>query len=232
MSRIPPASRQAPPPRAAPRTWARARRSWKRPSGCSPRRVSTAPAWTRSRPRPGSPSSPSTAISATRRPCSPRRQGAIASSSCRPPCSSRTPDVPLRERLLQIARAFFAMISSPEARRRAPHPVHAADGRLAGAADVLGSRPAARAGRVRRVAAPARVDAGELEIDDIPRAAAQFFALLKGEPHAQLVFGCGAMRAARYRSRTWRRRWTCSCAPTRARWPLPCATAALCRTAC
>ena len=35
-----------------------------------------------------------------------------------------------------------------------------------------------------------RMAAGELEIDDIPRASSQFFALLKGEPHAQMVFGC------------------------------------------
>jgi TetR/AcrR family transcriptional repressor of mexJK operon len=36
-----------------------------------------------------------------------------------------------------------------------------------------------------------RMSAGELEIDDVPRASSQFFTLLKGEPHAQLVFGCG-----------------------------------------
>jgi TetR/AcrR family transcriptional repressor of mexJK operon len=34
-----------------------------------------------------------------------------------------------------------------------------------------------------------RIGAGELEIDQVERAAGQFFALLKGEPHAQLVFG-------------------------------------------
>jgi hypothetical protein len=39
-----------------------------------------------------------------------------------------------------------------------------------------------------------RVDAGELEIDDVPLAAAQFCTLLKGEPHARMVFGCCAMR--------------------------------------
>jgi TetR/AcrR family transcriptional repressor of mexJK operon len=35
-----------------------------------------------------------------------------------------------------------------------------------------------------------RMAAGELEIDDIPRASSQFFTLLKGELHAQMVFGC------------------------------------------
>jgi TetR/AcrR family transcriptional repressor of mexJK operon len=35
-----------------------------------------------------------------------------------------------------------------------------------------------------------RIEAGELEIDDVPRAASQFFALLKGDLHARLVMGC------------------------------------------
>ncbi len=34
------------------------------------------------------------------------------------------------------------------------------------------------------------VDAGQLVIEDVPRAAAQFFALLKGEFHARLLCGC------------------------------------------
>jgi hypothetical protein len=38
-----------------------------------------------------------------------------------------------------------------------------------------------------------RIAAGDLEIDDTERAAAQFFTLLKGEAHAKAVFGycCG-----------------------------------------
>ena len=35
-----------------------------------------------------------------------------------------------------------------------------------------------------------RVAAGDLAIDDFPRAATQFFSLLKGEPHARQVLGC------------------------------------------
>jgi len=35
------------------------------------------------------------------------------------------------------------------------------------------------------------VEAGQLEIVDVPRAAAQFFALLKGEFHARQLYGCG-----------------------------------------
>ena len=38
-----------------------------------------------------------------------------------------------------------------------------------------------------------RIAAGELAIDDVPRAAAQFFTLVKGEAHALLVFGCGGL---------------------------------------
>jgi TetR/AcrR family transcriptional repressor of mexJK operon len=36
-----------------------------------------------------------------------------------------------------------------------------------------------------------RMAAGELQVDDVARASSQFFTLLKGEPHAQMVFGCG-----------------------------------------
>ena len=103
------------------------------------------------------------------------------------------PDLPLRERLLRVARAFFAMISAPEA--VAGHRIlcspRMADSPLprmfweAGPQRVQDSF----AELLRR-----RVDAGELEIDDVPRAAAQFFTLLKGEPHARMVFGCCVMR--------------------------------------
>jgi TetR/AcrR family transcriptional repressor of mexJK operon len=99
------------------------------------------------------------------------------------------PEVPLRERLLQIARAFFAMVSSPEA--------------LAGhrilCSPQMAESPIPRMfweGGPQRVQDAfaellrMRMSAGELEIADVPRASSQFFALLKGEPHAQMVFGC------------------------------------------
>ncbi len=100
------------------------------------------------------------------------------------------PEVPLRERLMQIACAFFAMISSPEA----------VAGHRILCAPQMAESPLPRmfweAGPQRVQGAFAellrwRVSNGELEISDIPRAASQFFTLLKGEPHAQLVFGCG-----------------------------------------
>lgn len=100
-------------------------------------------------------------------------------------------DMPLRERLLQVARAFFAMISAPEA--VAGHRIlctpQVADSPLpqlfweAGPQRIQGEFAALLA---RRVAV------GELQIDDVARAASQFCALLKGEPHARMVLGCCA----------------------------------------
>ena len=103
------------------------------------------------------------------------------------------PDVALRERLLQVARAFFAMISAPEA--VAGHRIlcspRMADSSLPQLFWEAGPQRVqdAFAELLRRRAAR-----GELVIEDVPRAAAQFFTLLKGEPHAQLVFGCGGLR--------------------------------------
>jgi len=103
------------------------------------------------------------------------------------------PDIPLRDRLLQIADAFFAMISSPEA----------VAGHRFLCTPQMTETPLSRlfweAGPQRVQDAFAellrlRVAAGQLQIDDVPRAAAQFFTLLKGEPHAQLVLGCGGLR--------------------------------------
>ena len=100
------------------------------------------------------------------------------------------PEVPLRERLLSIAQAFYTMVSAPAA---------VAGHRMLCTPQLAGS-PLPQlfweagpkrvqcdfAALLRR-----RVAAGELEIDDVERAASQFFTLLKGEPHARLVFGCG-----------------------------------------
>jgi TetR/AcrR family transcriptional repressor of mexJK operon len=103
------------------------------------------------------------------------------------------PGVPLRERLLRVARAFFNMISNPEA--IAGHRIlcspRMADSPLPRLFWEAGPQRVqdAFADLLRR-----RVASGELEIDDVPRAAAQFFTLLKGEPHAQLVLGCGGLR--------------------------------------
>ena len=100
-----------------------------------------------------------------------------------------SPETPLRERLLDIARAFHAMIMAPEAvagHRMLCTPQwvdsalpqmfwDAGPKRLQGEFAALLQRRAA---------------AGELDLADPARAASQFFALLKGDAHAQLVIGC------------------------------------------
>ena len=96
---------------------------------------------------------------------------------------------PLREGLLQIARAFFAMLSGPEA---------LAGHRIMCTPQVVDS-PVPQlfwdAGPQRVVDSLAavlrhHVDSGELEIRDIDMAASQFLTLAKGELHARMVFGC------------------------------------------
>lgn len=102
------------------------------------------------------------------------------------------PEQPLRERLLDIARALYALMSSPEAvagfrlmctlaNRDPSLPEkfwNAGAGHLQeGFADLLDRRTAA----------------GELSVDDPVRAAAQFFALLRGDIHPRLVIGCDVL---------------------------------------
>jgi TetR/AcrR family transcriptional repressor of mexJK operon len=99
-----------------------------------------------------------------------------------------TPDTSLREQLLGIGRAFFALITSEEA--LAIHRV------------VTTQPPPAKLGRLFWEAGPRRVQealekflrdemaAGALDIPDVHRAAAQFLCLLKGEPHMLMLCGC------------------------------------------
>ena len=100
-----------------------------------------------------------------------------------------TPETPLQERLMDIARAFHAMVSSPEA--IAGHRMLCTP-QLAGSPQ---SRLFWEAGPQRVHDAfeqllQRRIKAGDLAIDDTSRAAGQFFALLKGQSHARQVFGC------------------------------------------
>ena len=100
------------------------------------------------------------------------------------------PEVPLRERLLQIARAFFAMVSSPEA--VAAHRILCTPQMAESPIPQMFWEAGPR--RVQDAFATLlrmRMAAGELQVDDVARASSQFFTLLKGEPHAQMVFGCG-----------------------------------------
>ena len=102
------------------------------------------------------------------------------------------PDQPLQPRLEGIARAVYALMSSPEA---------VSGFRLMCAPTRLDSRLAemfwnAGAGHLQEEFAALlarRTAAGELAVDDTARAAAQFFALLRGDIHPRLVMGCDAL---------------------------------------
>ena len=98
------------------------------------------------------------------------------------------PDVPLRERLSEIGRAFFAMIMTPEA--IAGHRIlctpQLASSELSTMFFEAGPQ---RVQRSFTALLERRIAAGELDIEDPVRAAGHFFTLLKGEPHAQAVFG-------------------------------------------
>lgn len=103
-----------------------------------------------------------------------------------------TPGTPLRERLTAIGNAFVMMIMTPEA---------IAGHRILCTPQLTGSDMQElfwKAGPLRTKTAfitllERRIAAGDLEIDDPERAAGHFFTLLKGELHAQAVFGycCG-----------------------------------------
>lgn len=95
----------------------------------------------------------------------------------------------LRERLDAIARAFFALVTSPEA--ISLHRLMAAG---------IGTSP--KLAQLFWEAGPRRtqeefanflqreIRAGRVAIDDVPRAASQFFCLLKGDLHARSLCGC------------------------------------------
>jgi TetR/AcrR family transcriptional repressor of mexJK operon len=113
-------------------------------------------------------------------------------------CEQQLPDslfqaeqgMPVRERLMAIAHAFYAMICSPEA--VAGHRMLCAP-QLAESSlpQMFWEAGPKRVQTEFAALLERRIATGELEIDDVPRAASQFFTLLKGDPHAQMVFGCG-----------------------------------------
>lgn len=96
---------------------------------------------------------------------------------------------PVRRQLEEIARAFFALVTAPES---------VALHRLLTSGTGLSDKLV----QMFWEAGPQRVQsgfqqflrhevaAGQLAIVDIPRAASQFFALLKGELHARMLCGC------------------------------------------
>ncbi|HST44973.1 MAG TPA: TetR/AcrR family transcriptional regulator [Luteimonas sp.] len=105
-----------------------------------------------------------------------------------------SPETPLPDRLLVIARAFFGMVSTPEA--IAGHRIMCAPQVTESALPQMfwdaGPRRIQEsfAGLLQR-----RQALGQLDVPDPERAASQFFNLVKGDAHALLVFGCGACAA-------------------------------------
>lgn len=107
------------------------------------------------------------------------------------PTSAFDPDpaVPLRDRLMTVGRAFFGMISSPQAiaGHRMLCTPQMVEKRLA---QLFWESGPQRVQDKFSAMLERRIAAGELRIDDVALASSQFFALLKGEAHQRLVFGC------------------------------------------
>lgn len=101
----------------------------------------------------------------------------------------RAPELPVRQRLLDIGRRYFAMVSTPEAiaGHRLLCTPQMVDKQLARLFWDGGPQ------RVQNEFArflERRIATGDLEIPDVQRAAGQFFALIRGELHMRLVFDC------------------------------------------
>ncbi len=95
------------------------------------------------------------------------------------------PSAPLRSQLEGIARAFFAMIVSDEA--LATHRMMMSPGGDERLRQLFWEAGPERVQQAFTAFLEAR--AGELDIPDLPRAARQFFALLKGDLHTRLACG-------------------------------------------
>lgn len=121
----------------------------------------------------------------------------LFAEACRAYCEQQLPTsmfadcagLPLRDCLVQIGRAFVAMVTAPEAisGHRILCTPQLVDSSVA--ALFWESGPA----RVQQAFArllEQRIAAGELEVDDLALAASQFFVLLKGDMHAHRIFGC------------------------------------------
>jgi len=99
-----------------------------------------------------------------------------------------SPDTPLRDRLLAIATAFYSMVTAPEA--IAGHRMLCSPQMSnSGLPKLFWEAGPMRVQSDFAALLDRRISAGEVEIPDVARASGQFFSLLKGEPHACLVFG-------------------------------------------
>ncbi|MBS0432856.1 MAG: TetR/AcrR family transcriptional regulator [Proteobacteria bacterium] len=100
------------------------------------------------------------------------------------------PASPVRGQLLEIARAFFALITSEEAIGMHRTLVASAQ-QSPKLAQLFWEAGPAQVQRGFAALLQAKVEARQLDIPDTRRAATQFFALIKGECHARMEFGCG-----------------------------------------
>lgn len=121
----------------------------------------------------------------------------LFSEAVRSKCTDQVPEElfladirgPIREQLLAIAKAFFALINTDEAiaLQRLLSSSAGNNPRLAQMFWEAGPQTLQQgfAGFLQR-----EVEAGQLVIGDVTRAASQFFCLLKGELHARQLCGC------------------------------------------
>jgi TetR/AcrR family transcriptional repressor of mexJK operon len=112
-------------------------------------------------------------------------------------CTDQVPDAlfdvdtsgPVRGQLEAIARAFLALITSPEA-ISLHRLLTAGSGTSPKLAQLFWEAGPLRMRQSFEEFLRQEVEVGKLDIPDITRAASQFFALLKGELHARLLCGC------------------------------------------
>ena len=105
------------------------------------------------------------------------------------------PGMPMRDCLLAIGKAFYAMVMTPEA--IAGHRILCSPQvACSSMPNVFWEAGPQRVQQAFCALLERRIAAGELDIAEPARAASQFFTLLKGEPHAQAEFGydCGGRR--------------------------------------
>lgn len=112
-------------------------------------------------------------------------------------CSEQMPETlfdidvggPVRRQLEAIARAFFALVTAPEA-ISLHRLLTSGTGTSSKLAQMFWDAGPQRIQADFRQMLAQEVAAGRLEIDDVTLASKQFFALLKGELHARMLCGC------------------------------------------
>lgn len=121
---------------------------------------------------------------------------ALFTEAVRAKCEEMLPDDlfqieltgPLRQQLRVIAQAFFALISSDEA--ISTHRMMLVPGNIDdNLKQVFWQAGPQRTHDAFAALLQARVEAGELDIPDVARAAEQFFTLIKGELHGRMMCG-------------------------------------------